>query len=373
MNESALGDVPLADLSGVPARGQRPAQRQGAEDRWAHRRGRPSRRAREPRRNDASPRDGRARHPRRAARDEQAVRHRQGELHPLPDEEVRSVAASAKWEPEEPVGSAQPATAPAKTVAEVVDTFKRWLYLPEPDVLLAVLGTFAANHLPGEPVWLVVVGPPGGGKTEPLRAVTALPDAYATGTLTESSLLSGSPKRERPATAKGGLLREIGGFGLIVAKDFGSVLSSTAKLEQPYLRRCARSMTARGRATWARTAARRSSGLARWGCSPARRRASTATTRSCPQWASAFCSSASPMSIARSRRAGLRPTPGARRRCGGNLRQRSSASSHTASPSPANSARRTASDSSHCPRSCPVPQRGRARQPHARGRARPRR
>jgi hypothetical protein len=38
-------------------------------------------------------------------------------------------------------------------------------------------------------------------------------------------LLSGTPKRERGKEAKGGLLREIGDFGIVLHKDFGSVLS----------------------------------------------------------------------------------------------------------------------------------------------------
>jgi hypothetical protein len=50
---------------------------------------------------------------------------------------------------------------------------------------------------------------------------------HPTATLTEASLLSGSPKREHTKDASGGLLRTIGGggFGILLAKDFGSVLS----------------------------------------------------------------------------------------------------------------------------------------------------
>jgi hypothetical protein len=44
-------------------------------------------------------------------------------------------------------------------------------------------------------------------------------------TITEAALLSGTPKKEMASGAKGGLLREIGPAGIIVAKDFGSVLS----------------------------------------------------------------------------------------------------------------------------------------------------
>lgn len=110
-------------------------------------------------------------------------------------------------------------------LGEVVATFQRWLYLPDPAPLLAVLGAVAANRLQGDPVWLVLVGPPGGGKSELLSAVGGLERVHPTGTLTEASLLSGTPKREVDTDAKGGLLRAIGDDGIILCKDFGSVLS----------------------------------------------------------------------------------------------------------------------------------------------------
>ena len=44
-------------------------------------------------------------------------------------------------------------------------------------------------------------------------------------TLTEPALLSGTPKKDTSRSAKGGLLREIGEFGILLAKDFTSILS----------------------------------------------------------------------------------------------------------------------------------------------------
>jgi hypothetical protein len=88
-----------------------------------------------------------------------------------------------------------------------------------------MLGTVAANRLDSDPVWLLLVGPPGGGKSELLASLGELPDIHPCATLTEAALLSGSPKREHATDAKGGLLRAIGDFGIIICKDFGSVLS----------------------------------------------------------------------------------------------------------------------------------------------------
>ena len=108
---------------------------------------------------------------------------------------------------------------------DCVATFRRWLHLPDPGVLLVTLATVAANRADGDPVWLLVVGPPGSGKTEVLGTLSTLPDVHAAATLTEASLLSGTSKRDKATDAKGGLLRELGDFGIIVCKDFGSILS----------------------------------------------------------------------------------------------------------------------------------------------------
>lgn len=108
---------------------------------------------------------------------------------------------------------------------DVVGTFQKWLYLPKPEALLAVLGTVAANRLPGDPVWLMVVGPPGGGKSEILQSLLKLSDTRPAATITERALLSGTAKKERDPNAKGGLLRELGAYGILICKDFGSLLS----------------------------------------------------------------------------------------------------------------------------------------------------
>jgi hypothetical protein len=106
-----------------------------------------------------------------------------------------------------------------------LDVFRGWLHLPDTGAVEVVLATVAANQLDGDPVWSLLVGPPGGGKSEAINSVAGLTDIHPTATLTEAALLSGTPNKEKAQTAKGGLLREIGDFGIVVCKDFGSVLS----------------------------------------------------------------------------------------------------------------------------------------------------
>jgi len=88
------------------------------------------------------------------------------------------------------------------------------------------LGTIAANLIPdADPVWLMEIGGSGWGKTENLQSASALPFIHVAATLTEAALLSGTPRKEKATDAKGGLLRQMGSFGMLILKDFTSILS----------------------------------------------------------------------------------------------------------------------------------------------------
>ena len=108
---------------------------------------------------------------------------------------------------------------------KVTNCFQRYLYLPDPTPLFVTLAAVAANHMQSDPVWLLLVGGSGSGKTEILNSTLGLPDMHAASTLNESGLLSGTPSKEKSKDACGGLLREVGEFGILVLKDFTSVLS----------------------------------------------------------------------------------------------------------------------------------------------------
>ena len=114
-------------------------------------------------------------------------------------------------------------------LADVERCYEALVRVPDLDGLgglRAVLGAVASNRqLDQDPVWVLVVAPPSSGKTEIVEACKKLPDVHAAATLTEASLLSGSPRKEHAKDATGGLLREIGEFGILLHKDFGSVLS----------------------------------------------------------------------------------------------------------------------------------------------------
>jgi hypothetical protein len=140
--------------------------------------------------------------------------------------EIPGIVESGREKIDESLAAAKapPAVAP-RGLAEVIAVFDKWLILADHTPIYAVLGTIAANLLPGDPVWLGLIAPPSSAKTEILNSLSLLPYIEPTATLTPAALLSGTPRRQRGKGAKGGLLPKIGEFGILVLKDFGSILS----------------------------------------------------------------------------------------------------------------------------------------------------
>ncbi len=108
---------------------------------------------------------------------------------------------------------------------DVKAAFRKYQYLPDTSLIEVVLATVVANLMDGDPVWLLIVGGSSSGKTETVQPLAALPFTHLVGTLTEAAFLSGSSKRDTNADSTGGLLREVGDFGILVLKDFTSLLS----------------------------------------------------------------------------------------------------------------------------------------------------
>jgi hypothetical protein len=127
----------------------------------------------------------------------------------------------------EPAEPAQPRASEGKQSAAlegVVATFNKWLLLPDLWPVYVTLGAIAANYLPGRPVWLGLLAPPSSAKTEILNSLSRLQKTELVTTLSPAALLSGTPKKQVAKSAKGGLLRQLGAFGILVMKDFTSVL-----------------------------------------------------------------------------------------------------------------------------------------------------
>lgn len=113
------------------------------------------------------------------------------------------------------------------TLVDVEHIFGRWIHGTDLVPTRALLAAYLANHhFDGDPIWLMLVGGSGIGKTERLNALAALPDVVLESSISgPAALLSGTGKKERAKDASGGVLRKfLNGHGILVLKDFTSVL-----------------------------------------------------------------------------------------------------------------------------------------------------
>jgi len=115
---------------------------------------------------------------------------------------------------------------PSMTMAEVEATYARWLHDGDRVTTRVVHAVYVANMvLDGDPVWMMLVGGSGQGKTERIAPLAIMPNVELASTLSgEAALLSATVRKDRAEHAHGGLLKRIGAKGILVVKDFTSIL-----------------------------------------------------------------------------------------------------------------------------------------------------
>lgn len=111
--------------------------------------------------------------------------------------------------------------------AALRDHLELWYHQPDLQSLLITLSVGISHFVPGaDPVWLFVMGPSGGGKsTINIRAASCLPKTHSVSDLTENSILSGFHVNVKKKAASIGLLVDIGASGIVLMKDFTTILS----------------------------------------------------------------------------------------------------------------------------------------------------
>src|SRR4030066_504804 len=113
---------------------------------------------------------------------------------------------------------------------EVKNVLSQYLYLSNNNVVDAVLGTVIANQLPGPPVSLYLIGPPGSGKTEILNGLEGYHRTYHPSKITPNTLMSGYVEKGKHRQAEGkndhSLLVRLtaSGKNILGFKDFTTIL-----------------------------------------------------------------------------------------------------------------------------------------------------
>lgn len=123
------------------------------------------------------------------------------------------------------------ATAPAASSSPaweaVAASLTRHHHNPDLQAAQALYSAVAAHTLRGQPVWPMLVAPPGSAKTDLLEALDGLPHTHLIDTVTPNTFLSGQiHDNKRPQSpASSSLLHRIGASGIIIYPDFSTILS----------------------------------------------------------------------------------------------------------------------------------------------------
>ena len=107
---------------------------------------------------------------------------------------------------------------------DILTTFRKWLHIEDEDSLDIIIASALGSLCPGDPLWTLVIAPPGGGKTEVVRALNG-PHVYPLDTITSKTLVSGLREKGKKETY--GILPDLDGK-LLVIKDLTVMLQQSA-------------------------------------------------------------------------------------------------------------------------------------------------
>jgi hypothetical protein len=115
-------------------------------------------------------------------------------------------------------GSAAAADVP--NPEKVGETYRRWLSMQSIECLDIMFGTVLGNRLDGDPLWMFLVAPPGGMKTELLMTLSASASVVTTTSMTPQALISGCHFNSGDPSLIPKLIGKV-----LVVKDFTTILT----------------------------------------------------------------------------------------------------------------------------------------------------
>jgi hypothetical protein len=112
------------------------------------------------------------------------------------------------------------------SLEEAHKVFTKWLGDKfDTEALDIELAAAAVEQLDGDPVWLMYISGSGAAKTETVQPLAGIRATITSAITSAGALLSATSAKEKTADATGGLLRKLGDRGVLVIKDFTTILS----------------------------------------------------------------------------------------------------------------------------------------------------
>ena len=95
-----------------------------------------------------------------------------------------------------------------KTIEDVYSVYKKWMHFEDTDVIDLTMAVPLTKQKKGTPVWIVIIGRSGGGKSQLIRALEKIPDTILLDDLTPNALASGA--KEYISTGKSRKVDDLG-------------------------------------------------------------------------------------------------------------------------------------------------------------------
>jgi len=105
-------------------------------------------------------------------------------------------------------------------IQDLIDLYTDVYYVEDTSFIEVVTAAVVSNKIPGDPLWMMVVGASSSGKSEIINAMLGVDYVHQVSTLTTNTFLSGMSKKGEETS----LLKRIGN-GVIAMKDFTSIIS----------------------------------------------------------------------------------------------------------------------------------------------------
>lgn len=115
---------------------------------------------------------------------------------------------------------------------QIKDLYRSHFFMHDDTIIDAIIAICISSKLGGDAVWLMLVGAPSTGKTELVNILTKVNFVHMVSTMTENTFLS---SMRSTAGKENSLLHRIGPRGMILMKDYTTVISMRSEKKEQIL------------------------------------------------------------------------------------------------------------------------------------------